>query len=47
MPEKVQLSSPPIKGKYKVKCVDKNGAASFSTAMDVNTSAEWIRRIVG
>jgi len=38
-PDKVQLSSPPLSGKYKIKCTSKTGAISYSDAISYHESA--------
>jgi len=40
-PNKVQLSSTPLSGKYKFKCTSKTGAISYSDEMDYNIHAMW------
>jgi hypothetical protein len=41
-PSQVQLSSKPLSGKYKIKCVDKDGFESFSSDIKYSTSENWI-----
>jgi hypothetical protein len=38
-PSKVQISSPPLTGKYKFKCTSKTGAISFSDEIDYSHSS--------
>jgi hypothetical protein len=41
LPSEIGQSAPPIQGSYKVKCVDKNGAASMTNDIKFNNNWYW------
>jgi len=45
-PSKVQVSSPPLTGKYKFKCTSKTGAISFSDEINYNEASLWAQQKV-
>jgi hypothetical protein len=47
LPSEIGQSAPPISGSYKVKCVDKNGAASMTNDIKFNHNWYWaVHRIM-
>jgi hypothetical protein len=43
-PSQVQLSSPPLSGSFKIKCVDKNGIESFSQEIPFHQWSNWVNQ---
>ena len=46
-PLTVQLSSPPLGGKYKVKCVTSTGIVSYTKAIAYSTRVDRIANYIG
>mmetsp|Transcript_41642 Transcript_41642/g.63589 ORF Transcript_41642/g.63589 Transcript_41642/m.63589 type:complete len:360 (+) Transcript_41642:870-1949(+) len=46
LPDAVQLSSPPLSGKYKVKCIASDGTESISDSIAYNSGSNWVNEIV-
>jgi hypothetical protein len=44
LPSDVQLSSAPIRGKYRVKCTDKDGFERYSEDINWSDSSNWVNQ---
>lgn len=42
IPSLVQVSAPPLSGKYRIKCVAPDGTMSYSNDISVSTSDNWV-----